>query len=213
MEDVAEQFDFGIQATTLDVSQAAVREQVSIDAASGDADKGFLRRPSYKEYVEDIIQSDTEKQMMGWSSSEIPDRGYALHDLDGDGEQELLIICDGFINSVIGWKDGKTEEGKTYCMTLCENNILIDRMELRTGEIWYHIFYFANDGSRVFSNPKERSIVRLKVEDGVWWKTSSTDHYAEFDTQITEAEAMDILNSYKPVELDIRSILEFEESQ
>lgn len=48
-------------------------------------------------------------------------------------------------------------------------------------------------------------------KDGVWWRTSSTEHYVDFDTQITEEEAVEILNSYKPMELDFRPLTEFEE--
>jgi len=55
-------------------------------------------------------------------------------------------------------------------------------------------------------------IVRLKKTPDGWWRTSSTDHYADFDTQITEEEAMEILNTYhKPVKLDTKPISEFEE--
>ena len=94
-------------------------------------------------------------------------------------------------------KDGLTNEGKLYGMYLCEDNVLIDQYPVPgLDEYWYHIFRFANDGDPVFSNPKEQSIVRLKkCKDGAWWRTSSTDHYAEFDTEISEEEAMKILNS------------------
>ena len=54
-------------------------------------------------------------------------------------------------------------------------------------------------------------VVRLKEANGRWWRTSATDHYAEFDTEITEAEAMEILNTYIPVTLDTRPLTEFEE--
>ena len=111
-------------------------------------------------------------------------------------------------------KDGLTDEGKVYSMYLCEDNVLVDYDPQPNlfGEYWYHIFRFANDGDPVFSNPKEQSIVRLKTcKDGTWWRTSSTDHYAEFDTEISEEEAMEILNSYKPVELQTMPLTQFEE--
>lgn len=110
-------------------------------------------------------------------------------------------------------KDGLTGEGKLYGMYLCEDNVLIDQYPVPgLDEYWYHIFRFANDGDPVFSNPKEQSIVRLKTcKDGTWWRTSSTDHYAEFDTEISEEEAKEILNSYKPVELQTRPLTQFEE--
>lgn len=204
LEDIAEQFDYSVRTGIPEAEAAAAREQASIDAANADDPfAGRFVRDTYEEYVEDVLWSDRWKLQNGFTAEEIPERGRLLYDLDGNGEEELLIFQDGYIQSIISKKDGKTTEGKTYHMTLCENNVLIDVMELTPGETWYHIFCFADDGNPVFSNPKERSIVRLKVKDGSWWRTSSTDHYAEFDTQITEAEAMELLNAYKPVKLNI----------
>lgn len=212
LEEIAEQFDFTIHTTPIDGSAADAREEASIaEANADDPFKDRFVRGTYREYVEDLLWSDSWKQMNGFSADEIPGREYAFHDLDGNGEVELLIIYDGFIGSVVGWKDGKTDEGKSYHMVLCEDNVLIEQSEVRIGETWYHIFRFANNGDTVFSNPKEQSIVRLKNDNGTWWRTSSTDHYAEFDTQITEAEAMEILNSYEAVTLDTKPLTQFEE--
>lgn len=212
LEDIAEQFDFGIQAMAPDPAAADAREEASIsESREEDPFAGRFERNTYGEYVEDVLWSDQFHLQNGFTPDEIPERGAVLYDLDGNGEEELLIFVDGYINYIISKKDGKTTEGKTYSMMLCEDNVLIDMTNLITGETWYHIFYFANDGNPVFSNPKERSIVRLKEQNGEWWRTSSTDHYAEFDTRITEAEAMEILNSYKPITLDIRPMAEFEE--
>lgn len=55
-------------------------------------------------------------------------------------------------------------------------------------------------------------IVRLKQDaDGAWWRTSSTEHYAEFDTRISEEEAQAILNSYTPLQLETHPLSEFKE--
>lgn len=212
LEDIAEQFDFGVQAMAPDPAAADAREEASIsESREDDPFAGRFERNTYGEYVEDVLWSDQFHLQNGFTPDEIPERGAVLYDLDGNGEEELLIFVDGYINYIISKKDGKTTEGKTYSMMLCEDNVLIDMTNLITGETWYHIFYFANDGDPVFSNPKERSIVRLKEQNGEWWRTSTTDHYAEFDTRITEAEAMEILNTYKPVTLDIRPMSEFAE--
>lgn len=214
LEAVADQFDFTIQTTSIDAQAAEAREQASIDIYSADDPyKDRFIRDTYAEYVQDLLQADLEARMVGFDPSEIPERKYAFYDLDGNGTEELLIVYDdGSIGSVVGMKDGKTDEGKSYNMILCQDNILIDQAEnYGKYERWYHIFRFANNGDPVFSNPKERSIVRLAKENGVWWRTSSTDHYADFDTQITEAEAMEILNSYTPVALDAKPLTEFEE--
>ena len=212
LEAVADQFDFTIQASNLDISAAEEREQASIAASSAGIDPDRFRRATYGEYIQDLLDAEQEMRMLGFDPSEIPQREYAFHDLDGDGKQDLLIYIDGLISSVVGWEDGKTHEGKSYGITLCEDNVLVEKSAYSAVETWYHIFRFADDGDTVFSNPKEQSIVRLKQAPGGWWRTSSTDHYAEFDTPITEAEAMEILNTYlKPVELDTRPISEFEE--
>lgn len=212
LEEIAEQFDFTIQTASIDSAAADAREQASLDAYyADDPYKDLLVRDTYGEYVEDLLWGQNQHRLSGTPEDQLPEMEYAFYDLDGNGTEELLIYYNGFIGSVVGMKDGKTDEGKSYHMTLCENNVLIHQSEVTVGEIWYHIFYFANDGDPVFSNPKEQSIVRLKNADGTWWRTSSTDHYADFDTQITEEEAMEILNSYTPVTLDTRPLSQFEE--
>ena len=216
LEEIAECFDFTVHTNPPDAAAADAREQASLEEMnSRQGDPNLLRRPTYGEYVADLIQGDEM-----WRSIDPeytpPSKEYAFYDVDGNGTEELLIFYNGYIGSVVGMKNGITDEGKVYRLVLCENNVLVDWPEgpNALGEYRYHIFRFANDGDPVFSNPKEQSIVRLKkCADGTWWRTSSTEHYAEFDTQITEEEAMDILNSYKPINLDTRPLTEFEEPQ
>ena len=207
LEEIAEQFDYLIQPKPLDAAAADAREQTSIDAATDSRKTDWLHRATFREYVDDLLWNDS---LLGSNTSEITAKEYTFFDLDGNGEKELLVISNGFISHVVGMKDGKTDEGKSYKMILCEDNVVIDQQETVLGT-WYHIFRFANDGDPVFSNPKEQSIVRLKEEDGIWWRTSSTEHYADFDTQITESEAMAIINSYVPLDLDTNPLTEFEE--
>lgn len=216
LEQIAECFDFTVHANPPDAAAADAREQASLEEMnSRQGDPNLLRRPTYREYVADLIQGDEM-----WRSIDPeytpPSKEYAFYDVDGNGTEELLVFYNGYIGSIVGMKNGITDDGKSYHMYLCEDNVLVDfdSEPNGLGEYRYHIFRFANDGDPVFSNPKEQSIVRLKkCADGTWWRTSSTEHYAEFDTQITEEEAMDILNSYKPINLDTRPLTEFEEPQ
>lgn len=212
LEQIAECFDFTVHPNAPDAAAADAREQASQEEMlSRMGDPNIGRRPTYAEYVQDLIQGDEQNRSEDYTP---PARSYAFCDLDGNGTEELLIFSDDLITSVVGMKDGLTNEGKVYSMYLCDGNVLVDydSQPNAFGERWYHIFRFANDGDPVFSNPKEQSIVRLKTcKDGTWWRTSSTDHYAEFDTEISEEEAMEILNSYKPVELQTMPLTQFEE--
>ena len=214
LEQIAECFDFTIHTDPPDASAADAREQASLEEMnSRQGDPNKLRRSTYGEYVADLIQGDEM-----WRSIDPeytpPSKEYAFYDVDGNGTEELLVFYNGYIGSIVGMKSGITDDGKSYHMYLCEDNVLVDfdSEPNGLGEYRYHIFRFANDGDPVFSNPKEQSIVRLKkCADGTWWRTSSTEHYAEFDTEISEAEAMEILNSYKPVDLETRPLTQFED--
>lgn len=211
LEQIAECFDFTIHPNAPDTAAADAREQASQEEMrSRMGDLNMLPPATYAEYVADLIQGDELNRSEDYTP---PVSSYTFYDLDGNGTEELLIFSDDLITSVVGMKDGLTNEGKVYSMYLCEDNVLVDRYSVPAlDEYWYHIFRFANDGDPVFSNPKEQSIVRLKqCKDGTWWRTSSTDHYAEFDTEISEEEAMEILNSYKPVELQTMPLTQFEE--
>lgn len=214
LEQVAECFDFTVHADPPDAAAADAREQASLEEMnSRQGDPNILRRPTYGEYVADLIQGDEMSRSFDPEYTP-PSKAYAFYDVDGNGTEELLIFYDGYIGSIVGMKDGKTDDGKSYRLKLCEDNVLVHWPAGPNvlGEYRYHIFRFANDGDPVFSNPKERSIVRLKkCADGTWWRTSSTDHYAEYDTQITEAEAMEILNAYQPIDLETRPLTQFEE--
>ena len=211
LEQIAECFDFTVHPNAPDAAAADAREQASQEEMlSRMGDPNMLRRPTYAEYVADLIHGDEMNRSEDYTP---PVRSYAFYDLDGNGTQELLIFYDDRIFCVVGMKDGVTNEGKYYNMYLCEDNVLVDQYPVPgLNEYWYHIFRFANDGDPVFSNPKEQSIVRLKkCADGTWWRTSSTDHYAEFDTEISEEEALQILDTYKPIELPTRPLTQFEE--
>lgn len=214
LEQVVECFDFTVHTNPPDADAADAREQASLEEMnSRQGDPNIFRRPTYGEYVADLIQ-----RCEMWRSIDPeytpPSQEYAFYDVDGNGTEELLIFYNGYIGSIVGMKNGITDDGKFYHMYLCENNVLVhfDTEPNGLGEYRYHIFRFANDGDPVFSNPKEQSIVRLKkCADGTWWRTSSTEHYAEYDTIISEAEAMEILNSYKPVDLETRPLTQFED--
>ena len=214
LEEIAECFDFTIQPQAPDATAADAREQASnAEIISTQDDPNIGRRATYAEYVEDLIRGD-EFHTSTDPEYTPPVKTYAFYDADGNGTDELLIFYGDRIGSIVGMKDGVTDEGKSYTLIPCEDHVFIDwpRGPYVDGEYWYHIFRFANNDDPVFSNPKERSIVRLKKDaEGNWWRTSSTDHYADFDTRITEEEAKAILDSYTPIQLETHPLSEFKE--
>ena len=214
LDKIAECFDFTIQPQAPDAAAADAREQASnAEIISTQDDPNRYRRATYAEYVADLIQSEERGRATdpGYTP---PVWTYAFYDADGNGTDELLIFRDGYICSIVGMKDGVTDEGKVYDLVPCEDRVFIDWPigADALGDYWYDIFRFANNDDPVFSTPKERIIVRLKKDaNGNWWRTSSTDHYAEFDTQITGDEAQAILDSYKPITLETHPLSEFRE--
>ena len=214
LDKIAECFDFTIQPQAPDPAAADAREQASnAEIISTQDDPNRYRRATYAEYVADLIQSE-ERGRATDSGYTPPVWTYAFYDADGNGTDELLIFRDGYICSIVGMKDGVTDEGKVYDLVPCEDRVFIDWPigADPLGDYWYDIFRFANNDDPVFSTPKERIIVRLKKKaDGTWWRTSSTDRYAEYDTQITEDEAQALLNSYKPIPLETHPLSEFRE--
>ena len=214
LDKIAECFDFTIQPQAPDAAAADAREQASnAEIISTQDDPNRYRRATYAEYVADLIQSEERGRATdpGYTP---PVWTYAFYDADGNGTDELLIFRDGYICSIVGMKDGVTDEGKVYDLVPCEDRVFIDWPigADALGDYWYDIFRFANNDDPVFSTPKERIIVRLKKDaNGNWWRTSSTDRYAEFDTQITEDEAQAILDSYKPITLETHPLSEFRE--
>ena len=214
LDEIAECFDFTIQPQAPDAAAADAREQASnAEIISAQDDPNIGRRATYAEYVEDLIRGD-EFHTSTDPEYTPPVKTYAFYDADGNGTDELLIFYGDRIGSIVGMKDGVTDEGKSYTLIPCKDHVFIDwpRDSYVHGEYWYHIFRFANNDDPVFSNPKERSIVRLKKDaEGNWWRTSSTDHYADFDTRITEEEAKAILDSYTPIQLETHPLSEFKE--
>ena len=71
-------------------------------------DPNIGRRPTYAEYVQDLIRGDEMNRSEDYTP---PIRTYAFYDLDGNGTEELLIFSDDLITSVVGMKNGLTYEG------------------------------------------------------------------------------------------------------
>lgn len=110
LEQIAECFDFAVHADPPDAAAADAREQASLEERnSRQEDPNRFRRATYGEYVADLIQSDEMWQELDPEYTP-PAKAYALYDVDGNGAEELLIFCDGYIGSIVGMKNGVTDK-------------------------------------------------------------------------------------------------------
>ena len=109
LEQIAECLDFTIHPNAPDAAAADAREQASQEEMrSRMGDPNIGRRPTYAEYVQDLIRVDEMNRSEDYTP---PIRTYAFYDLDGNGTEELLIFSDDLITSVVGMKNGLTYEG------------------------------------------------------------------------------------------------------
>ncbi|MGN0593120.1 MAG: hypothetical protein ACI4JQ_07730, partial [Ruminococcus sp.] len=108
LEQIAECFDFTVHTNPPDADAADAREQASLEEMnSRQGDPNIFRRPTYGEYVADLIQ-----RCEMWRSIDPeytpPSQEYAFYDVDGNGTEELLIFYNGYIGSIVGMKNGIT---------------------------------------------------------------------------------------------------------
>lgn len=218
MEQLAEALDFSLTTRsladmpqlqqTLDTRHRQRDEEPEDDAQAQARKKAWEENQCKDSYAALVAQiRDNESYFTQQCSPSYADfwqtMEYALMDLTGDGEAELLFGKDGSIQSIWTMKDGVTRQviASGREIYLCQGNVL----EFYTFEDGapYHQYCQIQEGI-----PDPIVSVYYLSESGVW-ETERNPGGGELPTRITEEEAQEIIASYPRQEVPMQSVQEF----
>lgn len=189
LEQMADVFDYHLKTTEVDMT--AVQAAMDADEAAYQAAHTY-EEPVYHNYGEYI-------NSLVW-----PERyHYALRDLNGDGQEELLLgfVEQGGFDGVFTIQDGTVERyfnfgGNAY---LCEGGFLE----------FYDEDPFSDRIDHGYHQIKGRDlewIVNLSFQNGKW---GFNPYGGYIDEETTEAEAQAIIAKYPRIELEFQSLLSY----
>lgn len=218
-EALADTFDLSFHPQRVDEEAARQRLDDQLAAAKALAEENqkkhdaFMGKASFDARVEAIL---------GWLN--YPEHsGYALHDLDSNGEPELFIGQNGDFTSVYAMKDGETwspiPTDGTSSIYLCEDDVVAS-VSNSVGTNFATYWYVKLEGDKVvcvdellYNEDAENTWQRIKAvyDDGTEsytfdpWDWSVRQEYEP----ITDAEAKAIIASHPKVFLDTHPLLEY----
>lgn len=218
-EALADTFDLSFHPQPVDEEAAQQRRDTQIAAAQVQAEENRKRLDEYM----GVVSFDARvKAILGWL--DYPEHtGYALHDLDGNGEPELFIGRDGDFTSVYAMKDGETwspiPTDGTSSVYLCEDNVVAsisNAVGTNFATYWYvkleedkvvcvdELLYNENAENKWERGKATASDGTVSYTFDPWDQTL----YREFEP-ISEAEAQAIIASHPKVFLDTYPLLEY----
>jgi len=233
IERVAKAIDFSIQTRPvedMDWVIARVEENVAAQenwtedpAVTAERKRVFEeneRKDSYAELIAQIRDNEEYFTTRGSGSFVAyqdfwETKAYALMDVTGDGEDELLLGQDGSILAIWTMEDGKTNylQGTNATGNLCEGNVF-RHYELVDGAPYYLFTDLADDGALIANVEYWRSedcwyhedyrAQREAREAGTATSTGSTPRVA-----ITEEEANEIVQSYTIIPVEMKPVKDF----
>ena len=128
-------------------------------------------------------------------------RYYSLRDLDGDGQQELLLFNTGkTLEKVAGISNGTVQEilsGNT--LYLCSGDVLEEWGGGSGGQTM--TYYRVENGKAV-----PIDCITYRIHNDQWYRDSDYDFYTEDLTPITEEEQQRVADAYARVDVGLKSL-------
>lgn len=216
MELIAESLDFSLKPQQIEnitqLQQSIEERYQAIQDATEDPEEAAQRRRVYEEnefhdnYGDLICQiRDNESYFTDhcnvayenfWDTMD-----YTLRDVTGDGEDELILGRDGHIHEIWTLQSGRTTRiaSSYYEGYLCEGNIF-EHYVFLDGRPYHHYSHIEEDG-----RTHEWKDVDYDPHDG--WVL--IDENGTNRTLISEEQAMEIINSYVRIPLEMESVKTF----
>ena len=133
---------------------------------------------------------------------------YALHDLNGDGTEELITCGYGHLYDIVSLRNGKS-----FHYFSANNLPALPRIYVCEGSIVE--IYDSSSGAHYYFRAEADGlsfIVGLLTLDGQWFRTYEipTGDQTKWDMgNISETEVNQIVASYRRIELDWKPILDY----
>lgn len=192
LEQIADVFDYTVQTQEADLElvqqmQAEIAAQQEAEAAAAKAEEEAALAAGYKAYLKYKLED---------LKSRGQDEPYycVLYDLNGDGEEELIIQDRfGYCYEILSEKDGAAfrylPQSYTGILSPCEGNVF--QIYNGIGE-WDGYYYFRADADSA------SYIVSLTCskENNIWYYHPDDDPWTKNEERISAAEADNIINSY-----------------
>lgn len=195
VEAMADCFDFSIQPHEADPAILDKSEE-DWDQMWEELDQQNAQDSRFVNY-EAFMYNHTYLRDQNWE--------YAMHDLDGDGTEELFLSFQGGIRQIITYDGTVTslvlDTAGAGEVQLCENGIFRSKDSLNN---CFAYTYFRVEDRK----PIPFDFVEYHDEAPAHWGRSQDGDFTS-ETELTETEAEEIIDSYKIVELDWKSVEEF----
>lgn len=130
---------------------------------------------------------------------------YAMADVTGDGEEDLILGKDGNVWEVWTMRDGITTAiAWGYETAILHEGNVMEITSITDGKPWH--WYYQLD-----SNAPNQAVekVEYRIGDETWCLITCDDAGNEKTEKISEERALEIIDSYKPLTLDWKSVQEF----
>lgn len=211
LEQLAEVFNFTIkpQHTTMEKVDELLQTAENTHNDLVAQQQARLYGSGYSEYVKQLIEK-YENSPLG-----IESMTYALYDINGDEMEELIVCNYEALVAIISTKNGESfhyfdaNNLPVFRFNICKNNVIEVYNSCESEGVLYefnHFYFHADIDGASF-------ITGLYKDQNAGWsqylEIPEPDPSTHKLKAITDNEALSIMSSYEPVELDMKPITDF----